>query len=121
MFQTGHMEPLSLLGYVEGDKRVEREYHRMFAADRLRGEWFRYSDDLWGLATDRAWAREALCRQQSVDRWHDWGLMRRDGSLTCRGIVYFCDLERNLLDSGCDLEDFASTLEGFAGDDEKAA
>jgi hypothetical protein len=121
LFQTGHMEPLSLLGYVEGDKSVEREYHRMFAADRLRGEWFRYSDDLWSLATDRAWAREALCRQQSVGRWHDWGLTRRDGSLTCRGVVYFCDLERNLLDSGCDLEDFASSLEEFPGVEEEQA
>lgn len=122
LFQCGHPEKLTLLGYVEGDKSVEREYHRMFAADRLRREWFNYSDDLRIVATDRNWARDALDRQQSVERWNAWGLTRRDGSLTRRGRVYLMDMERNLLEHGVDLEGFVlDALQDYADEFQEAA
>jgi DNA-binding XRE family transcriptional regulator len=39
--QCGSPEPLRLLGVVDGDLFEERRLHRLLAAYRLRGEWFR--------------------------------------------------------------------------------
>lgn len=36
----------SLTYAVRGDIRTEQHLHALFAADRLRGEWFRYSDQI---------------------------------------------------------------------------
>jgi hypothetical protein len=47
--QTGSAEPLELLCSVPGDKDAELRLHRRFAADRLRGEWFRVTPELMGL------------------------------------------------------------------------
>ena len=38
--------PISLLASVEGPTRLEREYHRRFAAHRLHGEWFAPHPDI---------------------------------------------------------------------------
>lgn len=35
-----------LLGYMPGDRSVEKHFHQMFAADREYGEWFCVSDKL---------------------------------------------------------------------------
>ncbi len=38
--QTGHPEPLQLLGWLPGGRGVESRIHAIFADERLRGEWF---------------------------------------------------------------------------------
>lgn len=38
--------PLKLLGTVPGSRAREQELHQKFKADRLRGEWFRPSENL---------------------------------------------------------------------------
>jgi hypothetical protein len=43
VLQTGSVEPLKLLCDFEGGPNEERRLHRLFAADHLRGEWFRPS------------------------------------------------------------------------------
>lgn len=42
--QQGHYETLRILASTPGGLSLEREYHRDFAGDRIRGEWFRNSD-----------------------------------------------------------------------------
>lgn len=66
--QTGSAEPLRLARTIrtDDDKHLERELHRRFAADRVRGEWFDPSDDLlkfaWVVdALGGAAGRRALC------------------------------------------------------------
>ena len=39
-------QPLVILGYTEGSRDDEAQYHKRFAHIRLHGEWFRRSDDL---------------------------------------------------------------------------
>lgn len=41
--QTGNPNSLSLVGFVNGDLETEKELHRRFAANRVRGEWFSLS------------------------------------------------------------------------------
>lgn len=44
--QCGSPEPYILLGSIEGNKADERDIHKDFSGDRLRGEWFRLSQEL---------------------------------------------------------------------------
>lgn len=44
--QTGSPDPLKLLAAVDGGPEDEARLHGEFAAYRLRGEWFRPSDEL---------------------------------------------------------------------------
>lgn len=39
--QTAHYEPLRVLRVVDGDRQRERWLHARFAAQHVRGEWFR--------------------------------------------------------------------------------
>jgi excisionase family DNA binding protein len=41
-----HPEPLTLLGSVPGNPRIEKFFHRKFKDMRVRGEWFRLSAEL---------------------------------------------------------------------------
>jgi hypothetical protein len=41
--RTGSSKPLRTLLVIPGTQYDERELHRRFAADRLRGEWFKRS------------------------------------------------------------------------------
>jgi hypothetical protein len=41
--QTGNHEELSMIACLAGGKALERDVHQLFAADRVRGEWFRGS------------------------------------------------------------------------------
>lgn len=41
-----HPEPLTLLGSVPGNPRIEKFFHRKFKSLRVRGEWFRLADEL---------------------------------------------------------------------------
>jgi hypothetical protein len=106
LFQTAHMEPLTLLSYVEGDKGVEREFHAMFARDRIRGEWFRYSDQLWGVCGCRASARDALNSFQCMERYRAWGIISAGDVLTYRGREYLISLEERVAGGGASLERF---------------
>jgi Meiotically Up-regulated Gene 113 (MUG113) protein len=44
--QAGHYETLVLLATVPASRSLEIELHRLFVADRIRGEWFRPSQEL---------------------------------------------------------------------------
>lgn len=46
--QTSNSSQLILLGYIEGDKNVEKQLHKRFAQYRIRenGEWFNCNDEI---------------------------------------------------------------------------
>jgi hypothetical protein len=44
--QTGAPKPLKTYLILKGTLEDERRHHEMFAAHRLNGEWFRYSDEI---------------------------------------------------------------------------
>ena len=45
--QTGNPNPLTLIGWTDGDQRLERHLHKQFDSLRLKGgEWFRYEGEL---------------------------------------------------------------------------
>lgn len=58
--QTGNPFPLVLLGCLKGDYReTEAKLHATFKEFRLRGEWFRYSDELKDfISQSRLWMPE---------------------------------------------------------------
>lgn len=43
---TVSSEVVTLLGHIEGDKKMESDLHTRFASYRIRGEWFHLSGDL---------------------------------------------------------------------------
>lgn len=45
---------VSMLRYGKGTPKRERRFHKWFAADRLNGEWFKRTDRLAALMTERA-------------------------------------------------------------------
>jgi len=46
--QTGNARELKMLGYYEDyDEELEGYMHKIFAKDRVRGEWFKPSKDLY--------------------------------------------------------------------------
>lgn len=46
--QTGNHEELQLLGFIPGDRCLERQLHRRFSEFRIRGEWFSDCDAIRG-------------------------------------------------------------------------
>jgi hypothetical protein len=44
--QVGNPDPLKLIAVKEGDKDAEKRWHQMFDYLRVRGEWFRWDDEL---------------------------------------------------------------------------
>jgi hypothetical protein len=44
--QIGNPDPLCLLGAIPGDEILEKALHRRFKHLRIRGEWFRNTDEL---------------------------------------------------------------------------
>lgn len=44
--QGSNPEPLDLVATIPGSRNSEREWHEMFSADRLHGEWFKPSRSL---------------------------------------------------------------------------
>jgi hypothetical protein len=44
--QTGCPFSLRILGFIEGDRKIEKKFHKRFWANRTRGEWFRYEGKL---------------------------------------------------------------------------
>lgn len=52
--QVGSPVELRLLGTIAGSRATEAQLHTIFAADRVRGEWFRPSSDLIAVIEGRA-------------------------------------------------------------------
>jgi hypothetical protein len=75
--QTSHYEELRVLLVLEGDR--EAELHLRFSADRIRGEWFRWSHEIEAFVTSHlpvpaiAWQlvrlHGTLEQQQQFDNW----------------------------------------------------
>lgn len=49
-FQTGNPDELVLRGWFKGSQRDERHLHELLRAYRVRGEWFRNTDRVEGMA-----------------------------------------------------------------------
>lgn len=60
--QMGTPDEIRLLSTLAGTSALEKQLHQFFAAHRIRGEWFRWSEDLWDLATGKERLEDyALC------------------------------------------------------------
>jgi hypothetical protein len=44
--KTAHPWPVKLVGWIPGDKDVERKLHSQFGKNRLHGEWFELTEEL---------------------------------------------------------------------------
>ena len=76
--QTGNPEPMMLLGELPGGRADEADLHRRFRSFRVRGEWFRYSDEL------RAFIDEAIATAPDVAA--PYGLFDADSAFL--GVFY---------------------------------
>ena len=112
-FQTCHAQTLHLLGYVEGSRDEEAEYHALFASSRLRGEWFSPTPHLLQVASDRDWARAELDAFQCRKRLRDWGLVDYHGRLTQQGFEYVATLEYRIVLDGYELENAKDRAEQY--------
>jgi hypothetical protein len=43
--QTDNPLPVTLIGVIRGSPSTEAEWHKLFSGQRIRGEWFRLTDD----------------------------------------------------------------------------
>ena len=48
--QTFNYQPITLLGYIPGDQRLETTLLNRFSPHHLLGEWFAFNDELYNLA-----------------------------------------------------------------------
>lgn len=48
--QTFNYQPITLLGHIPGDQKLETAPQKRFSSYRLSGEWFSYNDELYNLA-----------------------------------------------------------------------
>lgn len=46
LLQCGHPEPMAVVRVVDGDRGLEAAFHRHFHPLRIRGEWFRWTEDM---------------------------------------------------------------------------
>lgn len=67
--QAGNPELLTIVRIVSGSRNVEARLHRHFADIRIRGEWFKYSDEMLEIHPDElpvasqpAYASQRLAR-----------------------------------------------------------
>ena len=56
--QTATPAELELLGVVDGDTRVERQFHKKFERHHIHGEWYRFSDEIDFLVKTQAYIPE---------------------------------------------------------------
>lgn len=78
-----------LLGTVSGGRGLEEEFHKVFAAERAKGEWFRPSEDLLrlvesakrGCDLEKPWAgcsvRRLLDKIAEARGLETWSIIRR--------------------------------------------
>lgn len=64
--QVGNHECLTVLRTVDGNRSVERWFHRHFADKRLRGEWFRRCDSMLSLNPPEIVGRPPIDRFSAV-------------------------------------------------------
>lgn len=50
--QTAHYERLTIIRTVAGGPETERAFHDRYSRQRIRGEWFQYSDDMLAAAPE---------------------------------------------------------------------
>src|ERR1700722_18471788 len=79
--QIGSVEPLRLLGTLPGSVAREAELHSRFAADHIRGEWFRFNpvmlDGIDQPIAPRSVAVERRRSRSALDRYlEDRGMTR---------------------------------------------
>lgn len=55
LLQTGNSSELEMLLAIPGSRLDEKDYHRLFAADHVRGEWFRMSPRIRRYIEMAAW------------------------------------------------------------------
>lgn len=65
--QCANHEKLALIRNFAGDQPVERWLHRHFAAQRVRGEWFWFSDDMLTIDPPKLVPRSAA--PNALARW----------------------------------------------------
>ncbi len=86
--QTASPVPLKLLGVMKGGAPLEQQIHEQFRDLRVRGEWYRLTDELRDLIRTR-----------------------RDSSLLLEAMIFQCDKCGTILEEPQDSVLF--TLEGF--------
>ena len=52
ILQTAHWLELTIIRVIEGEPWIERGMHRMFAARCVRGEWFRFHEEMLTISVD---------------------------------------------------------------------
>ncbi len=52
--QSANSNDLTLLAEMDGDKIKEKEIHKLFSSDLVRGEWFKFSDKLKSFIDENA-------------------------------------------------------------------
>lgn len=64
---TGSVHKIYLLGWIQGDKKIEKELHKRFSNNRVRmsGEWFAPTQDLIQFINDNN--LETNCAVDIVD------------------------------------------------------
>lgn len=67
LLQTGCPYPLWLMGYVHGGRDLEQQLHRKYADRRMRGEWFRWAEDLEHELYGMVWEYEDASGQKTSD------------------------------------------------------
>jgi Meiotically Up-regulated Gene 113 (MUG113) protein len=60
--RTGSSTKIRIYYVTPGDIEIERELHRQFAADRLNGEWFIYSEQI------KSWIEQDEARRRGTAR-----------------------------------------------------
>jgi hypothetical protein len=76
--QCGNHTVLRVLATTPGGQRLEAEYHKRFAAHRIRGEWFRRHPDV-GAEIDRIWkARWTAGDAKARAIMEEWEAAQRD-------------------------------------------
>jgi hypothetical protein len=75
--QVGSPHILHLIGYFEGDRNDEFEWHKRFRHLHIRGEWFRLEQGLREAINDRMAAPGACCYLRVAA---DWRAVRKRGA-----------------------------------------
>jgi hypothetical protein len=78
--QIGAAEEIRSLGSYSGDRAAEAALHQRFAASRVRGEWFKPTDELLGLIAELA--EPEAGRRVRVTHDHPIAKWRRDNCVT---------------------------------------
>jgi len=75
--QTGSAAPLTLIAVESGDKDHERKLHKLYAAQRVHGEWFEMSEALFKHICFVVWmqAKHSMLLGEPIEEWVRLGLI----------------------------------------------